>query len=85
MRQTLRSDCETSTNLFIHGYSVPSADRDARELLFDNVSKSAAVNVYSRSMSDRIAEEFRSRGFTNAKSFPTVGLEEWARPDASSA
>jgi len=64
--------------LFIHDYSMPAADGRARELLFDNVNKAAAVNVHARSASDRIADEFRSRGFKNVAAFPGVGFEEWA-------
>jgi hypothetical protein len=67
-----------TNEVFIHGYSMPTADSKARELLFDNVSKAAAINIHCRSMSGRIAEEFRAHGFTNVKSFPAVGFEEWA-------
>lgn len=69
---------QTVSEVFIHGYSMPTADSKARELLFGNISKTAVVNVHSRSASDRIAEEFRSRGFTSVKSYPPVGFEEWA-------
>jgi hypothetical protein len=64
--------------VFIHGYSMPTADFKARELLFENINKTAAVNIYSRSMSDRIADEFRNRRFENVKAFPGIGFEEWA-------
>jgi hypothetical protein len=57
---------------------MPTADSKARELLFDNVKKTALVNVHSRSMSDRIAEEFRSRGYRDVRSLPAVGFEAWA-------
>jgi hypothetical protein len=64
--------------LFIHGYSMPAADGRARELLFENINKAATVNVHARSTSDRIANEFRSRGFKNVTAFPRVGFEDWA-------
>lgn len=34
-------------------------------------------------MSDRIAEEFRSRGFTDVRPFPFVAFETWAVSDES--
>jgi hypothetical protein len=52
-----------ANEVFIHGYSMPTADSHARQLLFDNINKSAAINVHCRSASDLIAEDFRSRGF----------------------
>jgi hypothetical protein len=62
---------------FIHGYSMPSADSKARELLFDNISKSATINVYCLSKSDDIADEFRARGFRTVKPFPATGFDAW--------
>jgi hypothetical protein len=64
--------------VFIHGYSMPSADSRARQLLFDNVPKAVSISIHCRSASDRIAEEFRARGFTNVTPFPSVDFEEWA-------
>jgi hypothetical protein len=68
---------EASTVL-IHGYSLPPADEKARELLFDNIKRDTAINVHCRSTSDRIADEFRGRGFADVNSFPAVGFETWA-------
>jgi hypothetical protein len=64
--------------VFIHGYSMPAADLKARELIFDNINPRAAINIHCRSDSDRIAGEFRSRLFTDVRSFPGVGFEDWA-------
>jgi hypothetical protein len=64
--------------VFIHGYSMPAADLRARQLLFDNIPKSAAISIHCRSTSSRIAEEFHTLGFTNVTPFPVVGFEEWA-------
>jgi hypothetical protein len=66
-----------ANEVFIHGYSMPPADMRARKLLFENIDKAAKISVHCRSTSDRIAEEFRSRGFTNLSSFPTIGFEDW--------
>ena len=67
-----------ATEVFIHGYSMPEADLKARELLFGNIKPDATINVSCRSTSDRIADEFRSRGFAKVNSFPTIGFETWA-------
>ena len=63
--------------VFIHGYSMPPADLRARELLFENINKSAAINVHCRSTSDRIAAEFVDNGFTRVNAFPSIGFENW--------
>jgi hypothetical protein len=67
-----------ANEVFIHGYSMPTADSHARQLLFDNINKRAAINVHCRSSSDLIAEDFRSRGFKNVSSFPVIDFETWA-------
>ncbi len=64
--------------VFIHGYSMPAVDLKARELLFNNINPDATINVHCRSTSDRIAAEFRNRGFANVRPFPMVGFETWA-------
>jgi hypothetical protein len=69
--------------LFIHGYSLPRADQHARELLFDNVSRDAIVHIFCRSASDRIAEEFRMRGFSKVLPNSTVGFESWVESHSS--
>jgi hypothetical protein len=68
--------------VFIHGYSMPAADLKARELLFGNINPEAAINIHCRSTSDRLAADFRERGFANVKSFPSVGFEAWAAAEA---
>jgi hypothetical protein len=65
-------------DVFIHGYSMPAADLKARELLFGNINPYATLNMHCRSTSDRLAAEFRDRGFSNVRSFPTIGFETWA-------
>jgi hypothetical protein len=68
--------------VFIHGYSMPDADTHTRKLLFENIRKSAVVNVYFRSKSDQIKKEFCTRGFTHVSSFPGTLFEEWAAAGA---
>lgn len=72
-----------ASEVFIHGYSMPLADLKARELLFDNISRSATVNVYCRSSSDSIADEFRRRGFRTVKPFPAIGFETWVTSECA--
>jgi hypothetical protein len=67
-----------ASEVFIHGYSMPAADSKARELLFDNINTSATINVYCKSTSNSIAEEFRRRGFKTVRPFPAIGFEKWA-------
>jgi len=74
-----------ANRVFIHGYRMPTADARARQLLFNNIDKSAAINIHCRTTSDRIAEEFRSRGFTNVRAFPSVDFEAWAASEESVA
>jgi hypothetical protein len=66
-----------ASEVFIHGYSMPPSDVRARELLFENIARAAPISIHCRNASDRIAEEFRSRGFTNARPFPSVDFEAW--------
>jgi SIR2-like domain len=63
--------------VFIYGYSMPTADTRARQLLFDNIKKSAAIQIHCRSTSARIAAEFLSLGFRYVQPFPRVGFEDW--------
>lgn len=64
-----------ASEVFIHGYSMPAADEKARELLFGNISLTSVINIYCRSTSDSLADEFRGRGFANVNSFPSVAFE----------
>jgi hypothetical protein len=69
---------EQASEVFIHGYSMPAADEKARDLLFGNISRDAAINIYCRSTSEQLAHEFRGQGFAKIKSFPETGFETWA-------
>ncbi len=69
--------------VFILGYSMPAADVRARQLLFANIEKSTVISIHCRSTSDRTAEEFRSRGFTDVRPFPSVDFEAWAASEES--
>ena len=71
--------------VFIHGYSMPPSDVKARELLFDNINPHAVINVHCRNTSNRIADEFRRRGFADVRSFPMTGFEAWAIAEAKGA
>jgi hypothetical protein len=71
--------------VFIHGYSMPIADARGRELVFSNLPKAVRVNIHCLGDSSRMAEEFRSQGFTNAMAFPEIGLETWATSAAHTA
>jgi hypothetical protein len=67
-----------SSEVFIHGYSMPPSDELARRLLFDNISKSATINIHCRKRGDDIADELRRCwGVTDVRSFPAVDFEAW--------
>jgi len=54
-------------------------------LLFDNINPHAVINVHCRNTSNRIADEFRRRGFADVRSFPMTGFEAWAIAEAKGA
>jgi len=64
--------------VFIHGYSMPSADARACGLLFDNVSHSAPIHVLCRCDFERVADDFRRVGFSDVRPDPRARFEEWA-------
>jgi hypothetical protein len=53
----------SSERIVIIGYSMPSADERARELLLQRSNPRAEILVYSGSRTKTICEEFRVRGF----------------------
>ena len=64
--------------VFIHGYSMPDSDSLARNLLFDNISKSALVKIYCRSTSNHLEGEFHTHGFKHVEAYPAIRFEDWA-------
>jgi hypothetical protein len=72
---------QEAEEVFIHGYSMPLSDSKARDLLFSNIRRSTIVNIYCRSSSEKIAAEFRGRGFTNVRPFPAMNFETWVTSD----
>lgn len=64
--------------VFIHGYSLPCADARARRLLFDNISPRALVHIFCRGDSERIAAEFRQRGFSDVRPNSEIRFEVWS-------
>lgn len=79
--QAAADGLRAADEVFIHGYSLPGSDSQARRLLFDNIKKSAAVNIYCLKNSHLIAEEFRNLQFENVRPFPSVRFETWAVSD----
>jgi hypothetical protein len=56
---------QVSEKVVICGYSLPVADERARQLLFDGIRRSTQIEIVSGSETGRIAQEFRSVGFSN--------------------
>ena len=59
------------------GYSLPAADDRARKLLFENVQRTAHVEIVSGSDSERIANEFRELAFTRAAPSQGKYFSDW--------
>jgi len=68
----------SAEEVFIHGYSMPLADDRARMLLLDNINHRSPVHVFSKGHSERVANEFSSRGFRDVRPNPTIEFETWA-------
>ncbi len=73
-----KEQLQRSSAVVICGYSLPAADERARELLFDNIPKAAAIEVVCGNDSDRIMEEFNAARFEDVKSCP-IFFEEWVK------
>ena len=76
-----RASCalNRSDRVFIFGYSMLQVDSRARDLLFGSIDHRATLTVCSRSHTNRIANEFRARGFATMWACPSVLFEEWVR------
>ena len=66
-----------SVEIIIHGYSLPSADLRARNLLFQHSNRRARVTVCCRNDSERIAEEFCRQGFSSVRALSNTSFEKW--------
>jgi len=76
--QSAAEKLRAADEIFIHGYSMPTADERGRALCFENPSKQVRINIHCLGDSDRVAGEFRSQGFTNVRAYPDIGFEAWA-------
>jgi hypothetical protein len=67
-----RKAVATTDELVIIGYSMPSTDERARELLLEATSKAARLTICCGGGTKQVEEEFRTSGFTN---FQTLSEE----------
>jgi hypothetical protein len=74
-----------ANEVFIHGYSMPTSDERARQLLFGNIQKSAAISIHCRKRGDDIADEFHRCGFSDVRSFLPLTLRLGQFPSNASA
>jgi hypothetical protein len=65
------------SKVVVCGYSLPSADQRARDLLFNAPPKGARIEVASGRDSERIAEEFKNWQFSSVTTFGTGYFEDW--------
>lgn len=63
--------------MVVCGYSLPTADQHARDLLFGAPPKDARIEVVSGQDSERIAGEFKSFQFSNVTTFGRGYFEDW--------
>lgn len=68
---------KASDHIFICGYSLPTADERARELLFTSINKDTKVEVSCGNDSSRIVDELKSRGISKAHISRKTLFEEW--------
>jgi hypothetical protein len=71
--QALR-DCE---KVVICGYSMPSADARARELLFENAGNAIPIEIVSGNDTERIAQGFKSAGFSDVTESQDRYFSDW--------
>jgi hypothetical protein len=65
------------SKMVICGYSLPTADQQARDLLFNGPPKDATIEVVCGQDSQRIATEFKSLQFSNVATFGRGYFEDW--------
>jgi len=66
-----------SDSLVVCGYSMPPADKRARDLLLETPNKEVQVTIVSGSQSETIADQFRTVGFRNVEAFRGGHFEQW--------
>jgi hypothetical protein len=67
----------SAKEIVIIGYSMPTADERARELLLKYSNPDAEILVFSGSRTDAICKDFRDNGFKNVKSFGKKYFEDY--------
>jgi hypothetical protein len=66
-----------SEEIVIIGYSMPVADEDARQLLFQKPNKNSRITLLCGGRSKSICEEFKSHGFAHAAVSKSGRFEEF--------
>ena len=70
---------QRTDEMVIHGYSLSAVDIRARDLILTQANRKAAVTVCCRSQSERIAKEFREKGFGSVSALGNTTFEQWVR------
>jgi hypothetical protein len=68
-----------SDEIYVCGYSLPSVDERARQLIFEYIDKSARVEISCGGDTNHIADEFRAAGFANVIASDKTHFEDWVR------
>jgi hypothetical protein len=74
-------DLKASDRLVIIGYSLPPVDQRARTMLLQETPKEARVEVVCGNQSQRIADEFHVRGFSDTVAFGGY-FADWLKTQA---
>ena len=73
---------EQAENMFLLGYSMPLADKRARELILLNSRKDASITICCCESNSYLCEQFRDAGFREIVSLENIRFEEWAADNA---
>lgn len=74
----------TAHKIVVCGYSLPTADQRARDLLFRQPQRKAAIQIISGDQSERIASEFSDAGFKNVVAFKSGYFADWCQANQAS-
>lgn len=75
---------KAANRIVVCGYSLPSADQRARDLLFLQAQRNPAIQIISGDQSERIAREFRDAGFESVSTFTGGYFSNWCHAQQDS-
>ncbi|MGB8028926.1 MAG: hypothetical protein WCF30_04595 [Terracidiphilus sp.] len=76
---------KAANKIVVCGYSLPSADQRARDLLFRRPQRKAEIEIVSGDQSERIAREFTDAGFKSASTFGNGYFVGWCQANQTTS